>query len=212
MFPSLPPVTWALLVTNGIVYLLQGLMDPALIAWFALWPLHGSSPSGMTGFLPWQIVTYSFLHGNLLHLLVNMLALYMFGSDIERVFGQRRFLIYYFVCVVTAAFAQLLVAAAKDRVHGYVMLVPVKTGKMAERPVPCQGQRSIGSPLGTLSGMVARRSSAAGSVRARRYSVTWWMISRGKTTPSRRGSRVARTSWKFWTRVVRRAGSSWSTS
>lgn len=111
MFPSLPPVTWALLVANGIVFLLQGLMDPVFMVWFALWPLHGSSPMGTAGFLPWQVVTYSFLHGNLLHLAVNMLALYMFGSDIERVFGQRRFLIYYFACVVTAAAAQLLVAA-----------------------------------------------------------------------------------------------------
>jgi rhomboid family protein len=111
MFPSLPPVTWALLVTNGIVFLLQGFMDPLFMAWFALWPLHASSPMGTTGFLPWQVFTYSFLHGNLLHLAVNMLALYMFGSDIERVFGQKRFLIYYFACVVTAAVAQLLVAA-----------------------------------------------------------------------------------------------------
>ncbi|HET6493580.1 MAG TPA: rhomboid family intramembrane serine protease, partial [Burkholderiales bacterium] len=111
MFPSIPPVTWALLVTNGMVYLLQQLIDPELIVWFALWPLHGSSPAGLTGFLPWQLVTYSFLHGGLLHLAVNMLALYMFGSDIERVFGQQRYLTYYLACVVTAAVAQLLVSA-----------------------------------------------------------------------------------------------------
>jgi membrane associated rhomboid family serine protease len=40
-----------------------------------------------------------------------MLALYMFGSDLERVFGARRFTLYYFVCVVSAAIAQLAVAA-----------------------------------------------------------------------------------------------------
>ena len=111
MFPPIPPVTWALLVTNGVVYLLQQMIDPELIVWFALWPLHGSSPAGLTGFLPWQLVTYSFLHGGLLHLAVNMLALYMFGSDIERVFGQQRYLTYYLACVVTAAVAQLLVSA-----------------------------------------------------------------------------------------------------
>ncbi|HET7595420.1 MAG TPA: rhomboid family intramembrane serine protease [Burkholderiales bacterium] len=110
MFPSIPPITWMLLVANGIVYLLQGLLDPELVLWFALWPIH-SGGGGMAGFLPWQLVTYSFLHGNLLHLLVNMLALYMFGSDVERVFGERRFLAYYLVCVVTAALAQLLVSA-----------------------------------------------------------------------------------------------------
>ncbi|HEX6002888.1 MAG TPA: rhomboid family intramembrane serine protease [Burkholderiales bacterium] len=110
MFPSIPPITWMLLVANGIVYLLQGLLDPQLVLWLALWPIH-SGNSGTVGFLPWQLVTYSFLHGNLLHLAVNMLALYMFGSDIERVFGERRFLSYYLVCVVTAALAQLLVSA-----------------------------------------------------------------------------------------------------
>jgi membrane associated rhomboid family serine protease len=111
MFPSIPPVTWTLLLANGIVYLLQGIVGDTLLLFFALWPLHGSSPAGMAGFLPWQLVTYSFLHGNLLHLLVNMLALYMFGSDIERVFGERRYLAYYFACVITAALAQLAVSA-----------------------------------------------------------------------------------------------------
>jgi membrane associated rhomboid family serine protease len=111
MFPTIPPVTWALLITNGVVYLLQELLGPQLVVWFALWPLHGSSPVGLAGFLPWQLVTYSFLHGSPLHLVVNMLALYMFGSDIERVLGDRRYLAYYFTCVVTAAVAQLIVSA-----------------------------------------------------------------------------------------------------
>jgi len=111
MFPSIPPVTWALLITNGVVYLLQELLGPQIVVWFALWPLHGSSPAGLAGFLPWQLVTYSFLHGGPLHLVVNMLALYMFGSDIERVLGERRYLGYYFTCVVTAAAAQLIVSA-----------------------------------------------------------------------------------------------------
>jgi membrane associated rhomboid family serine protease len=49
-----------------------------------------------------------------MHLAFNMLALYMFGSDLERVFGPRRMLAYYFVCVVTAAVAQLVVATATN--------------------------------------------------------------------------------------------------
>lgn len=109
MFYSIPPVTRALLITNGVVFLLQQLVGDPLYIWFALWPFGGSSFSGAPGFLPWQIVTYSFLHGSLLHLFFNMFALYMFGSDIERVFGQRRYLAYYFASVITAAVAQLLV-------------------------------------------------------------------------------------------------------
>ena len=97
------PVTQSLLIANIALYLLQAVAGDMLIEWFALWPLD-------SGFTPWQVVTYSFLHGSTMHLLFNMLALYMFGSDIERVFGQRRMLVYYFVCVVTAAVAQLVVA------------------------------------------------------------------------------------------------------
>jgi membrane associated rhomboid family serine protease len=104
------PVTQALLLANVAAFMLQTFAEPQLISYFALWPLK-VSPDSPVGFRPWQIVTYGFLHGNLMHLLFNMLALYMFGSDIERVFGQRRFTLYYFVCVISAAIAQLLVAA-----------------------------------------------------------------------------------------------------
>jgi membrane associated rhomboid family serine protease len=104
------PVTQALLLANIAAFLLQNFAEPQLISYFALWPLN-VPPDSPVGFRPWQIVTYAFLHGNLMHLLFNMFALYMFGSDIERVFGRRRFTIYYFVCVISAAIAQLLIAA-----------------------------------------------------------------------------------------------------
>ena len=96
--------------------MLQSFAEPLLTGLFALWPFHISAgrQGDAPGFALWQLVTYSFLHGNLMHLLFNMLALYMFGSDIERVFGSRRFATYYFVCVVTAAVIQLLVSAAGD--------------------------------------------------------------------------------------------------
>jgi membrane associated rhomboid family serine protease len=86
-----------------------------LIVPFALWPLNTGAAYGPelgASFAPWQLVTYSFLHGGMAHLFFNMLALFMFGSDLERLFGQRRYLTYYFVCVVTAAVAQLAVSAS----------------------------------------------------------------------------------------------------
>ena len=67
----------------------------------------GSFGSGL--FAPWQIVTYGFLHGGIAHIFFNMLGLYMFGSDIERLFGSRYFLVYYFACLVSAALCQLVV-------------------------------------------------------------------------------------------------------
>jgi membrane associated rhomboid family serine protease len=56
-------------------------------------------------------VTYGFLHGSLTHIFFNMLALYMFGSDVERLFGSRFFLQYYFACLITGAAAHLVATA-----------------------------------------------------------------------------------------------------
>jgi membrane associated rhomboid family serine protease len=112
MFPALPPVTRALIVANVAVFLLQQVAPAGLIAWFALWPLNAAPAlGGAAGFQAWQVVTYSFLHGGLLHLFFNMFALYMFGGEIERTVGGRRFLQYYFAAVITAAITQLVVAA-----------------------------------------------------------------------------------------------------
>ena len=60
----------------------------------------------------WQPVTYAFLHGGLLHLSFNMFGLWMFGRVVERQWGPRRYLIYYFVCVVGAALVNLFASAA----------------------------------------------------------------------------------------------------
>ena len=114
MFPSLPPVTRALLIANVAVFFAQGFADDSLVIWFALWPFGApayTGPEMPPGFLPWQLVTYSFLHGNGLHLLVNMLGLFMFGSEVERVLGFRRYFTYYFVSVLAAALAQLVMSA-----------------------------------------------------------------------------------------------------
>ena len=110
----MPPVTKTLLIVNVAVFIAQQFTGDELILWFGLWPLAtGASvmPGIPSGFLPWQVVTYSFLHGNELHVLVNMLGLYMFGSEVERMLGQRRYLTYYFVSVLAAALAQLVMSA-----------------------------------------------------------------------------------------------------
>jgi membrane associated rhomboid family serine protease len=112
----MPPVTTALIVANVAIFLLQNLL-PDLIVPFALWPLASSAVDPRVSFAPWQLLSYGFLHGSLLHLAFNMFALYMFGSAIERVFGGRRYLIYYFVCVVSAALTQLAVAASTGAVY-----------------------------------------------------------------------------------------------
>ena len=112
----MPPVTLALVVANVAMFLLQGLL-PGLIVPFALWPLGSSALDPRVGFEPWQLLTYAFLHGGLLHLAFNMFALYMFGGAIERVFGPRRYLTYYLVSVLTAAITQLVVAGMSNAVY-----------------------------------------------------------------------------------------------
>ena len=96
----LPPATQALIIANVAVFLLEFSGGAPLEA-FALWP--GAN------FQPWQLVTYSFLHGGLSHIFFNMLGLYMFGSDIERLFGTRFYLAYYFVSVVVAGVTHMVI-------------------------------------------------------------------------------------------------------
>jgi membrane associated rhomboid family serine protease len=110
------PVTAALIGVNVAIFLLQ-LAAPALEFSFALWPIGSAAAVAGPGFAPWQLVTYAFLHGSTVHLAFNMFALYMFGGAMESVFGGRRYLIYYFVCVISAALTQLTVAALMGGVY-----------------------------------------------------------------------------------------------
>jgi len=120
-----PPVIQALLIGNGIVFLLElaGGMG-TIVQHFALWPLNTPGfAQGSMGlervpqFHVWQLVTYAFIHGGLLHIFLNMFALWMFGSLVEITWGSRRFLIYYFVCVIGAAAAQLLVTSGTGDIY-----------------------------------------------------------------------------------------------
>lgn len=104
----MPPVTQALLIANIAVFLLQNAGGPEIFLWFALWP---PGVPDLPEFQPWQLVTYGFLHGSLMHIAFNMFALYMFGSDIERLFGARFYLQYYFACLVSAAVCNLAATA-----------------------------------------------------------------------------------------------------
>ena len=100
----LPPATQALLLANVAMFFLGDLLAPGLLSPLALYPVGA-------GFWPWQIGTYAFLHGSFNHLFFNMLGLWMFGGELEHVWGQRRFLQFYAASVVAAALTQLLVNA-----------------------------------------------------------------------------------------------------
>lgn len=157
----LPPVVAALLVINGVVFLLQGVAFPTLMMHFALWPL-GSAEQVMTshgvqtipGFQPWQLVTYGFLHGGTLHLFVNMFALWMFGVPLEHRWGSRRFAFYFMFCVVGAGLIQLVVASQAGEAYptvgasggvfgillGFGMLFPNQRVMLLFPPIPMKAK------------------------------------------------------------------------
>jgi membrane associated rhomboid family serine protease len=101
----------SLIAANVAVYCLQAVSRGALDIPFALWPLQPID--GQNYFHVWQIITYAFMHstGNISHLLLNMLGLWMFGSEIESYLGPARLAACYFASVVTAALSQLFVPA-----------------------------------------------------------------------------------------------------
>jgi membrane associated rhomboid family serine protease len=116
MFDQLPPTTRALLISNALIFALQWMLGELAFVPFMLWPLgefvlgYDAGEAVTAGFLPWQLLTYGFLHGGVAHLFFNMLALMMFGATLEATWGSRRYAIYYFTCVGGAALVQLAVA------------------------------------------------------------------------------------------------------
>lgn len=90
---GITPTVKKLITINIVIFLIQLFIASGIgfIRLFGLVPAYV-----FARFMPWQLVTYMFLHGGLFHLAFNMFALWMFGTDIERTWGARRFLFYYF--------------------------------------------------------------------------------------------------------------------
>jgi membrane associated rhomboid family serine protease len=86
----------ALIAANVVMFLITTFVPQVQL-------LLGLRPAAVLGGLQvWQLVTYMFLHGGIFHILFNMLALWMFGTELERIWGTRYFLKYYFVTGVGA--------------------------------------------------------------------------------------------------------------
>ena len=113
---AIPNVIFILLITNGLMFAGQNLQAfrPLLENYFVLYP-YGSG-----GFWPWQLLTYGFLHGDVMHLVFNMFMLWMFGRELEILMGPRRFLTYFLTCVAGAGLVQLLVAELQGGFYGTV--------------------------------------------------------------------------------------------
>ena len=108
---NIPPGTQLLILANVTIFLVEQLTGAELIYWFGLWPVGTDfdTPFGI-----WQVMTYGFLHADFGHLFFNMFAIFMFGGQIELVFGQRWFLTYFLVCIFSAAVLQLIIGAVTN--------------------------------------------------------------------------------------------------
>jgi membrane associated rhomboid family serine protease len=104
------PVVLNLIIINALVYVAQLILDKTvgLTNTIALYPL------GSAEFRPYQIVTHMFAHSpvSFFHIIFNMYALWMFGSVLERVWGPKRFLIFYLVCGLAAGVTHMLLVHA----------------------------------------------------------------------------------------------------
>jgi membrane associated rhomboid family serine protease len=105
MFPKLTPAVRAVILVNVLMFVIEQVAPQPILMHLALWPVGTSEAL----FQPWQLVTYAFLHEGVLHIFLNMFALYVFGPPLEAYWGSRRFLGYYFVCLVAAGCTQLAV-------------------------------------------------------------------------------------------------------
>ncbi|HZZ14614.1 MAG TPA: rhomboid family intramembrane serine protease [Candidatus Sulfotelmatobacter sp.] len=104
---SLPPFTrWVkrLILVYAGIYLFMAITEvvsPLAHEWVSVY--LGLIPKLVMHGMVWQLVTYSFLHFQLLHFIFNALSLWMFGSQLESDWGSKRFLEFYFFCTVAAA-------------------------------------------------------------------------------------------------------------
>jgi membrane associated rhomboid family serine protease len=97
------PSVLILIIATVIGYFLEQNAGEETVTSLALWPLQ-------YGFMPWQLLTYAFLHANASHLIFNMWGLWMFGRDLEYVLGKKTVVLLYFASVLSAGIAQLLVS------------------------------------------------------------------------------------------------------
>jgi len=119
-FQILPPVIKNLIIINVLVFLATQTFGPVIEATMTnILALHNVQSAF---FRPHQLVTYLFMHGGWQHIFFNMLALWMFGAQLENYWGAKRFLIFYMVSGIGAGIAHLAVlyfefAPIMDQIH-----------------------------------------------------------------------------------------------
>ena len=108
---SIPPVTRNIIFINILVMIMTSLNGEFMYENFSLF--YPTSPF----FKPWQIVTHMFMHGGFWHIFFNMYTLFIFGCVLERMWGPKKFLFYYFVTGLGAALLHTGVQAIEMQVY-----------------------------------------------------------------------------------------------
>ena len=122
---SIPPVTKNLLIINVLCFFASLAFASHGIDFNEMFGLHFFLASG---FRPWQLFTYMFMHANWTHLFFNMFAVWMFGRIIEQTMGRNRFLFYYLTCGLGAGLMQELVQTVEFWYYGYGTFSQVNLG------------------------------------------------------------------------------------
>jgi membrane associated rhomboid family serine protease len=163
-FKLLPEVIKNLLIINGLFFLASVVFGNVFGT--DLTRLLGVYLPQSEQFMPFQIVTHMFMHGNLGHIFFNMFALWMFGNALENVWGPKRFLIYYFVTGLGAALLHLGIqyweysSLISQLTEGEVQTVLREgaslweTGRNYTNPIMGQANALLNSPTVGASGAV----------------------------------------------------------
>lgn len=114
-FTLFPPVIKYLLISNVLIFLCESFLfrsfkvgNIPLTLWFDYY--FSLNPLSSGAFYPWQLVTYMFMHANFMHLFFNMFALWMFGMELENLWGSKKFLFYYLMCGAAAGLCHLFIS------------------------------------------------------------------------------------------------------
>lgn len=94
--PKTPWITYILIVLNALVFLAE-LADPQVVYKYSLVPILAVQNQNLH-----TLVTHMFLHADILHIFMNMYALWVFGDDCENMFGRTAFLVFYLICGIFA--------------------------------------------------------------------------------------------------------------
>ncbi|MBU0743742.1 rhomboid family intramembrane serine protease [bacterium] len=121
--PSLTPTVKVLLAANISVFVLQFMLgQSAARVWFD--HFFGLVPrKALAGLHVWQFATYMFLHLNFMHIFWNMFILWMFGSELDALWGRRGFLQYYFVAGIGAGLVYFLLMPLIEPAAAYAPLI-----------------------------------------------------------------------------------------